>query len=637
MAIKISGILKDGMGRPIPKCTIELLCKKTSLTVVVETEARIGLDNTGSYNMQVEPGKYDVSLYIVGFPPKRAGEIQVYLDSRPGTLNDFLTMPGESDLTPELVLIFQQLRDEARQAANEAKADKELADSILTDVITAQTDVNEKQQQVNADMVEAGKSKTASAASAKAAFDDAGKTAADVATVAGLKANAETAAQQAELSNVSAKGHAGRAELAANSVKTLTASANTLAPGTNATALWNPVTNNLLVGIPSGLKGDKGDKGDQGIQGIQGQQGIQGIKGDKGDTGPQAQLSPLLAAISALNTAANQLIYLTGKDTAAVTALTDLGRRIIAATKPEYARAEIGAAADSEVLKIGNNLSEISTPIAKVAARDNLGLGSAAILNAGTKTGNVITVGVSQLRYSAQSTGVAGWVDISMIGYTSDVDVWRDSYISLLKQKCNLSGQWSLVSSLGFHTDPGASPNLSGIAMACTDGNIYTRTWVFRNDGHIISSIGGFFWNQVNTAVDANGFIKRASPVVKLFSDGSCELNNESKGVTAERLSEGVYRLSGSLMGFNSDGLWDIEVPSDDNKQPLIWVKSTVEANGDIIVKTYHRTHPNAPIFAQNTIEGYNDGDPIDIPSGRWIDLRVQVYADELEVVALDS
>ena len=134
-----------------------------------------------------------------------------------------------------------------------------------------------------------------------------------------------------------------------------------------------------------------------------------------------------------------------------------------------------------------------------------------------------------------------------------------------------------------------------------------------------------------NTTIDANGFIKKASPIVKLFGNGSSELNEESAGVTTERLSEGIYRLSGSLMGFNSDNAWDVEVPADDNKQPLIWVKSTVEANGDIIVKTYHRTHPNAPKFAQNTIDGYSDGDPIDIPSGRWLDLRVQVYTEELQ------
>ncbi|MDF7192730.1 hypothetical protein NFG05_14215, partial [Proteus mirabilis] len=38
-----------------------------------------------------------------------------------------------------------------------------------------------------------------------------------------------------------------------------------------------------------------------------------------------------------------------------------------------------------------------------------------------------------------------------------------------------------------------------------------------------------------------------------------------------------------------------------------------------------HRTHPNAPKFARNDIDGFNDGDPIDIPDGRFISVRVQM------------
>ncbi|WP_129586851.1 hypothetical protein [Proteus alimentorum] len=30
-------------------------------------------------------------------------------------------------------------------------------------------------------------------------------------------------------------------------------------------------------------------------------------------------------------------------------------------------------------------------------------------------------------------------------------------------------------------------------------------------------------------------------------------------------------------------------------------------------------------LFASNEIDGFNDGDPIDIPSGRFISVRVQV------------
>jgi hypothetical protein len=43
---------------------------------------------------------------------------------------------------------------------------------------------------------------------------------------------------------------------------------------------------------PTGPKGDKGDKGDTGPQGEQGIQGIQGPKGDTGETGPQGATGP---------------------------------------------------------------------------------------------------------------------------------------------------------------------------------------------------------------------------------------------------------------------------------------------------------------------------------------------------------
>lgn len=139
------------------------------------------------------------------------------------------------------------------------------------------------------------------------------------------------------------------------------------------------------------------------------------------------------------------------------------------------------------------------------------------------------------------------------------------------------------------------------------------------------------FWTGANTTVDANGFIKKASPIVKLFRDGTCELNDESQGVTTERVSEGVYRVSGTL-GFNADAQWGgpdggIEVPLDRNKQPLIWVDYEVEPTGDLLIKTYHRTHPAAPAFARNDVLGYDEGMPIDIPEGRWVDLRVEMPA----------
>ncbi|HGN1020765.1 TPA: hypothetical protein ACKROD_001436 [Proteus mirabilis] len=128
---------------------------------------------------------------------------------------------------------------------------------------------------------------------------------------------------------------------------------------------------------------------------------------------------------------------------------------------------------------------------------------------------------------------------------------------------------------------------------------------------------------------DSNGFYKRASPIIDINPDGSFTTNDESEGATVTRVAKGEYLIEG-VLGFNADAGWGgvdggIEIPLDVNKQPLIWVDSEVMGDGSILVKTYHRTHPNAPEFANNKIDGFSDGDPIDIPDGRFISVRVQM------------
>ncbi|AXN58041.1 hypothetical protein O276_22 [Enterobacteria phage O276] len=42
MAVKISGVLKDGTGKPVQNCTIQLKARRNSTTVVVNT---VGSEN----------------------------------------------------------------------------------------------------------------------------------------------------------------------------------------------------------------------------------------------------------------------------------------------------------------------------------------------------------------------------------------------------------------------------------------------------------------------------------------------------------------------------------------------------------------------------------------------------------------
>ncbi|WP_185198668.1 phage tail protein [Escherichia coli] len=137
-----------------------------------------------------------------------------------------------------------------------------------------------------------------------------------------------------------------------------------------------------------------------------------------------------------------------------------------------------------------------------------------------------------------------------------------------------------------------------------------------------------------NTTVDSNGFIKIASPIVKIYGDGRYETNDESEGVRVTRLDVGQYYIEG-CQALNSDAAWGgidggFEIPTDRNKQPLIWLDYEVNADGSVLVKTYHREHPSAPAFARNERDGLADGDPVDIPADQFVSVRVEMPASSI-------
>ena len=122
----------------------------------------------------------------------------------------------------------------------------------------------------------------------------------------------------------------------------------------------------------------------------------------------------------------------------------------------------------------------------------------------------------------------------------------------------------------------------------------------------------------VNTQVDPNGFIKKASPIVSLYAD-KIELNDEAaqQKITFEKLGVGDYLIKGST-GFAQEG-WYVEVPKDANGNVLIAVVYEQLDNNDISVKTY------AKMFDEETGDIVaNTAKPRDIPETRWIDIRLQ-------------
>ncbi|MBB0989610.1 phage tail protein [Escherichia coli] len=168
-AVKISGVLKDGAGKPIQNCTIQLKAKRNSTTVLVNTVASENPDEAGRYSMDVEYGQYSVTLLVEGFPPSHAGIITVYEGSRPGTLNDFLGAMTEDDVMPEALRRFEAMVEEA--ARNAEAASQSAAAAKKSETAAASSKNAAKTSETNAanSAQAAAASQTASANSATAA------------------------------------------------------------------------------------------------------------------------------------------------------------------------------------------------------------------------------------------------------------------------------------------------------------------------------------------------------------------------------------------------------------------------------------------------------------------------------------
>lgn len=195
------------------------------------------------------------------------------------------------------------------------------------------------------------------------------------------------------------------------------------------------------------------------------------------------------------------------------------------------------------------------------------------------------------------------------------------------------AGGWGLNMSWGTYV--GVSGTVEDVAhlLCSTDGAAYVKRWWFYNNGEAVGPAGKLY-SEKNTTRAADGTLKAASPVVKIFADGRAETNAESEGCTVTRLSVGKYLVEGCV-GLNADAAWGgtdggFDVPTDRNKQPLIWLDYEVNADGSVLVKTYHRTHPDAPAFARNERDGFTNGDPIDIPSDQFVSVRVEMPEDSI-------
>ncbi|EOW2726069.1 phage tail protein [Enterobacter roggenkampii] len=264
-------------------------------------------------------------------------------------------------------------------------------------------------------------------------------------------------------------------------------------------------------------------------------------------------------------------------------------------------------------------------------ARTNLGLGTSATKNTGKTSNDVMQPGMFGLglangaittnstnfsslvndNFTTQGTGLCAFRNDAQVT-SGDTPFYQYSPSLFFRTR-------DTFAVLNFHFNGGPIRVFAG---GISETNLITST------------NGRTLWDTKNTAVDSNGFIKQASPVVKIFTDGKYETNDESEGVTVTRLDVGQYLIEG-CKALNSDAAWGgidggFEIPTDRNKQPLIWLDYEVNADGSVLVKTYHREHPSAPAFARNERDGLADGEPVDIPAHQFVSVRVEMPVDSI-------
>jgi len=119
-------------------------------------------------------------------------------------------------------------------------------------------------------------------------------------------------------------------------------------------------------------------------------------------------------------------------------------------------------------------------------------------------------------------------------------------------------------------------------------------------------------WHKSNTTVDGSGFVMEASPVLRLFGDGTSTEPVKPVGATVTREGLGHYTITGAPP-LASKG-WKVRAPQDEN--------------GGVLVKVAAMHHYSGALHVHTT--DVNDA-PADIPADAFVMLRFWEAKEEGE------
>ncbi|HAS1199304.1 TPA: phage tail protein [Enterobacter cloacae] len=267
-------------------------------------------------------------------------------------------------------------------------------------------------------------------------------------------------------------------------------------------------------------------------------------------------------------------------------------------------------------------------------ARSNLNLGSAALLNSGTDSGNVITVGSmgtptgTRGFFQTSQTNVVSrnWTDLTDIGLydyvvQGGVGTGAPATNSDYFYVYNIRRTSAAFQQLAF---PYATPTFAGRML-------------FRGNNGGTWSPWAEVYTTANTTKSSDGTIKAASPVARIVKSreeteradvaddgftwcGCGTANAEAEGIKISRLDVGVYVLTGSD-GLASEG-WQILPPMDPGGVGELGVVEAEQTeSGGLTIRLYKRKY----ILSDEGEIVKTKGELMDVPANSWIDVRLDM------------
>ncbi|ELZ5511340.1 prophage tail fiber N-terminal domain-containing protein [Escherichia coli] len=431
MAVKISGVLKDGAGKPIQNCTIQLKARRNSTTVVVNTVASENPDEAGRYTMDVEYGQYSVSLLVEGFPPSHAGIITVYEDSKPGTLNDFLGAMTEDDARPEALRRFELMVEEVARNASAVEQNTAAAKKSASDAGTSAR--------------EAATHATDAAGSARAASTSAGQAATSAQSASSSAGTASTKATEASKSAAAAESSKSAAATSAGAAKT---------SETNAAASQKSAATSASTATTKASEAATSAR-------------------DAAASKEAAKSSETNASSSA-SSAASSATAAGNSAKAAKTSETNADNSAQAAAASQTASANSATAAKK---------SETNAKNSEAAAKSSETNAKASETNAKSSETNAAKSAADALNYRNQAQGIVG----NNIGLGAsprdcpDISGNPSGYIGFMRIMAGAKGFPSIASGesslTGFISQVDGSPAYTGIFQGWASRSLYTYRW----------------------------------------------------------------------------------------------------------------------------------------------------------------